>query len=503
MWTLHQARLGALLATACLVAAAGCHGGSGGTPVADGVTVSPSATLRQGQDGVSIVVTRAAGGLAGATAFDLGGLVVARQPQSTDARLVLAVSVPHGIALGTRTLTFSDASGPVSVPDVVEVAAITSAPAGADTDLGTAAAPFRTVTRAVAAAGSGDTIQLLDGDYDAKAGEAWNATLPPNLTILGQSMTGTTLVGPGTGGANGSGTSGLLAPGGLTLKGLTLSGFDTAVAATGSGALTLNDVTVSGAGTAAVDAQAAGVAVTITGGALGSTQDTIRLGDACASCVLDVTGTTLDGSSMGGHTVEVSAMATGSKATLRMVDVRGDISVLADAGALSVSGSTIKEIGSEARGTINFMGGALDVSDTTITLNADNFGINFAGATLTASGVTIEGGHYGIYQLSGNVKLRGTKIRDYVFMGYYLAQGDLDLGTATDPGDDAFSTSTVGDLVFGLYIDGIIHPVTSSNTTFNGVEPAAGMQAAAPDQMISVPGEYFLNFGAAISFWTL
>src|SRR5262249_48537079 len=143
-------------------------------------------------DSVSIVFTRAAGGLTGATSFDLGGLVVERQPQSTDARLVLAVSVPHAVALGARTLTFSDAGGPVSVPNVVEVGPITSDPTGADTHLGTAAAPFRTLKRAVEAAGAGDTIQLSDGVYDAKAGETWSYTLPASLTIVGQSMTGTT-----------------------------------------------------------------------------------------------------------------------------------------------------------------------------------------------------------------------------------------------------------------------------------------------------------------------
>jgi hypothetical protein len=485
-----------------VAAAAGCHGGPGATPVTDGVTVSPSPTLRQGQDGVSIVVTRAAGGLAAATTFDLGGLVVSRQAQSTDARLVLAVSVPHGVALGARTLTFSEASGPVSVPDVLQVGAITSAAAGADTDLGTADAPFRTLKRAVEAAGPGDTIHLLAGVYDGSTGETWNATAPPNLTIVGQSVTATRLVGPADG-ASAASTTALLAPAGLTLQNLRLTSFDTAVDATGPGTLALHGVTVVGARATAVGADAAGVTVTIEGSSLASAQDTIRLGDACTSCTLDVTNTTLDGSSTGGHTIEVSAMATGSKATLGLVDVRGDISVIADAASLSVSDSSIKEIGTEARGTINFMGGALDVSNTKITLNADNFGINFGGKTLTASGVTIEGGHYGIYQLAGNVKLRGTKIRDYVFMGYYLAQGDLDLGTDTEPGNDAFSTTTVGDLVFGLYIDGITHPVTSSNTTFNGVEPPAGMQAAAPDQMVAVPGEYFLNFGAAISFWTL
>jgi hypothetical protein len=488
----------------CLLAGAGC-GSSAGTPLVDGATVTPASTLRQGQDGVSLVFTRAAGGLGAATAFDLGGLVVTRQPESTDERLVLAVSVPHGVALGARTLTFSDANGPVSVPDVVDVGAITSGPAGADANLGTSATPFRTLMRAVAVAGAGDTIQLADGAYDGTAGETWSYTLPASLTIVGQSMAGTKLSGPVPAGTSTApGTTGLLAPAGLTMKSLTLGAFDTAVGATGPGALSLEDVAVPDALTAAVSADAAGVTVTIMGGALSAQGDAILLGDQCTSCMLDVTSASLSGAvTMEGHTVEISATATGSQATLKGIDLRGDVSVNADTAAVSVSGSTLEENGTDSRSTINFNGGALDVTDSTITLNGDNFGINFGGKTLTVSGCTIKGGRYGIYQLSGSTKLRGTKILDYGFMGYYLAQGDLDLGTATEPGDNTLSSAATGPLVFGLYVDGITRPVTSSNTTFNGVEPPAGMQAAAADQTIAVPGEYFINFGKAISFWTL
>jgi hypothetical protein len=484
-----------------LLAIGACQSPPGGPPLVDGTTVTPAPTLRQGQDGVSLVVTRAAGGLDGAAGFDLGGLVVARQPESTDARLVLSVSVPHGAALGARALTFSDARGPVSVPNVVTVGAISSDPAGMDSNLGTSAAPFRTLKHAVEVAGAGDTIQLADGTYDAADGETWGYTLPAGLTIAGQSTAGTQLLAPPPPDATTPGASGLVAPAGLAIGTLTLGGFDTAVAATGPGTLALNDVAVTGTLTTAVSADAAGVMVAINGGSLGSARDTILLGDSCTSCELDVTGTSLDGSSMGGHTVDVSPSATGSHVVLKMVDVRGDLSVVADAATLSVSGATIKEIGTESRGTINFSGDALDVTDSNITLNADNFGVNFGGQSLTLTGVTIEGGKYGVYQLAGSVKLRGTKIRDYGFMGYYLSQGDLDLGTATEAGDNAFSTGTTGDLVFGLYVEGAT--VTSSNTTYNGVEPPAGTQAAAPDQMIDVPGEYFINFGKAISFFTL
>ena len=206
---------------------------------------------------------------------------------------------------------------------------------------------------------------------------------------------------------------------------------------------------------------------------------------------------------MDGHTIEITAMATGSQAVLQKVDVRGDTSVLDATATLSVSASVFTENGTEAQSMIDFAGQALDVTDSTITLKADNFGVNFGGQTLTLSGVTIQGGNYGVYHLSGSAKVRGTKILDYGFMGYYLAQGDLDLGTAAEAGDDAFSSGTTGPTVFGLYVDNTIHPVTSSNTTFNGVEPPAGTQAADAAEMIAVPGEYFINNGTTISFWTL
>jgi len=496
-------RLLTFLTLGCVLAGAGCQGAPGTTLLADGTAVSPSPMLRQGQADISLILTRAAGGLAGATAFDLGGLVVVRQPQSTDARLVLTISVPHGVALGARSLTFSDASGAVSIPNVVEVDAITSAPAGTDTNLGTADAPFRTLQRAVAVAGPGDTIQLRDGAYDGTTGETWSYTLPANLTIAGQSMTGTILSGPLTGGAPTPGTTGFLAPAGITMKSFTLSGFDTAISAPGAGTLTLTDITVNDAVTAAISVDADGVTVAVTGGTISAAQDAFLLGDHCASCTLDVTNASFTGGLMEGHALEISAKASRSRVVLQKAEVHGDTSVLDATATLSVTGSVFTENGSEAESMINFAGQAIDVTDSSITLSSDNFGINLAGGALTLSGVTIQGGNYGIYQLSGNTKARGTKIKDYVFMGFYLAQGTLDLGTATEPGNDAFSTSTTGALVFGLYVDGVTRPVTSSNTTFNGVEPPAGTQAADVTDPISVPGEYFINDGTTMSFWTL
>jgi hypothetical protein len=385
----------------------------------------------------------------------------------------------------------------------VAVGAITSGPGGADTNGGAADAPFRSLRRAVEVAGPGDTIRLLDGRYDGTTGETWRYTLPMGVTIAGQSITGTNLIGPLENGARTPGSLGFLVPAGLALEDLTLSSFDTAVDASGPGALTLNNVAVSDAQTAAVRAAAAGVAITIAGGALGAEQDAILLDDGCTSCALDVTNVSLSGARLGGHTVESTVNATGTRTSLRQVDVRGDISVLGRAATLSLNASSIEESGGDARATINFGGHALDVTDSTIALAADNFGINFGGDTLALSGVTIVGGHYGVYQLSGNAKLRATKIRDYGYIGYYLSQGDLDLGTATEPGDNAFSSGATGPAVFGIYVDGITAPVTCSNTTFNGVEPPAGTQAAADAEPIVMPGAFFINNGKTVSFWAL
>ena len=135
----------------------GCAGAPASGTSADVVaTVSPAASLRQGQEGIVVSVARATGGLSGAVTFELGDLVVLERPGGTDTRLVLGVSVPHGAALGPRALTLTDARGTVTLPAVVEVGAIpTSAPAGLDANRGTTDQPFRTLKQALRVAGAG------------------------------------------------------------------------------------------------------------------------------------------------------------------------------------------------------------------------------------------------------------------------------------------------------------------------------------------------------------
>jgi hypothetical protein len=441
----------------------------------DRVEVSPAAIVRQGQTGVTLTFTRPAGGLAAAAGISLGDLTLTRRSESTDQRLVLDVAVPHGARLGADDLTFIDRDGaPITAIAAVRVDPITAGPTGRDENAGTSAAPFRTLKAAVAAAGGGDTITLLDGAYDQAAGETWGYRLPDDVTVTGESTAGTVVTGPGSDADSGRA---LIATGRVAVRDLSVDLFDTGIVLA-SGALTMTGVEMHGAHTAGVRVEGEGASLTID-------------------------GSTLTSGTEGGHAVEIAAAAAGSRTTLDHDTILGDVLVSDTAGLLTVTSTTFTDEATDGKATINFNGQRLDVRDTTITLDANVFGINFNGASLALTGVTITGGKYGVYQLSGDVRVRQTTIRDYAFIGYYLAQGNLDLGTATDPGDNVFASEATGPAVFGLYVDAIIDPVTCSNTTFNGVEPPAGTRAAGDDDPIAEPGAYFINYGKTMSFWVL
>jgi hypothetical protein len=436
----------AVLALGVAFCAGGCDHGAAIEP--DGVVVLPAATLRQGQTDVTLTLTRAAGGLAGSD-VTLGDLVVERRSESTDRRLVLDVSVPHGAPVGARDLTFTDEDGARVTAASVQVGPITAGPAGSDEAPGTSAAPFRTLRAAVRAAGEGDTIALLDGTYDQAGGETWGYTLPARVTVTGQSRDATVLRGPAMDSSD-HGERALIATGETVVLDLSLDSFETGVAVQGAGAsLVMSDCEVSG-----------------------------------------------------GHAVAVADTAAGSKTTLDHDTVQGDVLVSDASGDLTVTSSTFTTAPTDQKPSINFNGQRLVVQDTTITVDANVFGINFGGRSLELANVTITGGKYGVYQLSGNARVRQTQIRDYAFIGYYLAEGDLDLGTASEPGGNAFASAATGPAVFGLYVDDIIDPVTCSDTTFNGVEPPAGTRAAGVDP-IAEPGAYFINYGKTMAFWII
>jgi hypothetical protein len=441
------------LAVVAVLLSVGCGATSGaaGTGPAS-VEVSPAPSLRQGQGSVTVSLARASGGLSRASSFDLGDLAVERDAASTDTHLVLRVSVPHGAALGPRTLTVAGVEGLSSFPQLLEVGPIAVASSGADDGLGTSGAPFRTIKQALLAAGEGDTVQLAAGTYDAAAGETWGYMLPAGLTVAGDSESTTRLDGASAVDGGAPASIGLIARGALVLRDLTLDGFGVDLDVTGPGAITL-------------------------------TATTVRRGAPT------------------GHALQIDAGAAGSRAALDGVTIDGDIAVADAAAGMTIAGSTIRDGSGAAQPCIDFGGADLSVADSTIS-GVETFGINFRGSTLELSGVTIEGGNYDVYQLSGRSRVRRSKLRDYRFIGYYLAAGELDLGTQTEAGDNELSSAATGPAVFGLYVDDISSPVTCSDTTFNGDVPPAGVRMAGTEP-IAVPGEYFINYGKSMSFWTL
>ena len=205
-----------------------CSGSSAATKAADGVSVSPANEVRQGQAGISVSFGQAAGGLSNPSHVDLEDLQVAVDPSSSDDHLLLTVTVPHGAAPGPRSLTIETGSGTITEPAVIDVTPISVSPTGQDSKSGTTSAPFRTLARALAVAGTGDSCVLASGTYDASGGEAWGYAVPNDLTISGDSASSTVLQGsasPSTMGAEGT-LSALQPSAALTLQNLALAGFD-------------------------------------------------------------------------------------------------------------------------------------------------------------------------------------------------------------------------------------------------------------------------------------
>src|SRR5512145_3163030 len=45
--------------------------------------------------------------------------------------------------------------------------------------------PYRTITRALASAGLGDTVTVAPGTYDSALGESFPIVIPPGVTLIG------------------------------------------------------------------------------------------------------------------------------------------------------------------------------------------------------------------------------------------------------------------------------------------------------------------------------
>ena len=500
---------------------------------ADGVVVAPNASVRQGQINVTVTITRAAGGLASAGVFDMGDLTVRAQPGSTDTSLVLKVSVPHGAALGPRTLRIGTASGVVTAANVVQVTAITSGPAGVDTNAGSAASPFLTLKQAMLVADVGDTIHLMDGTYTLKSGETWGYVLPANLTIEGDSTAGTVIDGVGaTNNPNGFNASTA-----LTLKTLTAQHFYYGIdIKSPSSTVTLQDVQLSGNATTAiyVEQAATGSTVNILGknglidqpgqsaiSVYNSPKTTVNITDAtvqggsyvlqysydCSGSKLNITGGTIKQlANYNAIYMSISSNTTGTVATLTNATIVGNIAFSDAKGTLAITDSNITQ---KYGNGIDFAGLALNMTRTTIAMSAANDGIYLSGtqAAMVLSGVTITGGSYGIQQTGAgsSAKLRGTTIQGTTYDAYILQAGDLDLGTATESGDNVLSAPS-STSYWCLDISrpqgaAAGNPVTCSGTTLNNLAPNPGTIDASAGTVSLQPQRYYLSTGNKLTFY--
>ena len=497
--TLRQASLAALRCPAwgvlALLLPAACSGGAGSAQVVEGVSVSPSAEVRQGQSSIEISYGRKAGGLSNVTHVDLEGLTVAIDPRSSSDDLLLEVTVPHGAAPGSRSLTFDADGATTTLAAVLEVTPITADPSGADSQLGTTHSPFRSLKQALAVAGSSDTCVLAAGTYAAESGETWGYAVPDGVTLTGDSSKETVLEGsvstaPST---TGKLLDALEPMGTLTVQQLALADFDVGVDLKQAAQVSLEDVAIRGAGKGVL-VEAGGSALRLTRGSVDSAAGAIEVAAACDGCSVTVDGTKLTNVSMA-PLIQISEDSHHGSLTFKGAELIGSVLVGDRESTMTIEACHFMGNGNAA---LNFSGAQLDVTGSDFQANSGPYGINFNGGKMSLVDSTVEGNEYSVYQLAGTSKVRGSKFTGYSSIGYYYAKGDLDLGTATEPGNNTFEG--VGAHAFGLYVDTDTTPLTCSNTTFDGMLPEPGT-VTADTEIVSQDREYLLVPGRMISFF--
>ena len=430
----------------------------------DGLAVSPSTELRQGQAGVELTLTRKSGGLGSPSQIDFQGLGVTVVSGSSDDQLRLSVTVPHGAAPGPRTLTITTPGGTTTAVDAVDVTAITAGPEGLDSELGTAHTPFRTLEQALRVSGAGDTIELRNGTYRESSGEAWGYLIPDRLTINGESASSTVLQ------SDSQAPSALQPSANLTVTNLSLSGFEIGVVAAPSAQLTLQHMAIRSA-TTAVEVDGDDVTVDVSDGAL---------------------------SASGEAALRVADSSHRSHVSVHDAQLTGGLFDSDSAATLLVDNTTIDARASSAG--INFAGAELDVRGSNIQVASGSYGISLRSGAASFDHLTVQGGAYGVYQLTGSSKLRDTLLDGYESVGLYYASGTVDLGTATEAGNNALRSSSTSLNAYGIYINLDTSPVTCSNTSFNGVIPDPGTVKAGTEA-IAVAGAYLLNPGQTLQFF--
>jgi hypothetical protein len=142
-------------------------------------------------------------------------------------------------------------------------------------------------------------------------------------------------------------------------------------------------------------------------------------------------------------------------------------------------------------------------------MTAANPGIYFTGiqATMSLTGVTVTGGGYGIQQggAGSSAKLRGTTITGTSYDAYYLSAGDLDLGTATESGDNVIGAPTSTSYwclqIYRPQGASAGNPVTCSGTTLNGQAPSPATIDASSGTISQPPQRYSVSTGNKLIFY--
>jgi hypothetical protein len=471
----------------------------------DSVTAVPTSAPQGG----SAVITVTGPDVSNPANFSLGDVRVSLQPGATATMFKLNVTVPHGVALGPKTLTFTTSAGRGSKENAFTVTAITAGPMGNDTSgNGSADTPFRTFKRALQVATAGDSVRLLDGEYRLADGETWMVPIPDKVTVEGQSAAGTKLIGPGETGGSVS-VDGLTFAGEGTVKNLTVTAFRANISIEKAGnVVALENVKAVGARSYAlqISYQAMGAKVTLSG------MDNDFTGSQSTAMLLQGPMATLTGTGAGRIGPLANGYALQVTGVMSTVSLNGYTLLAAPGGYSSVYCSaadatfrfekTRFEDQMQIHGAMN----NLDLVDVTMVVpKTVNYTVDFRGVKLNITGSTLEGSNYGVYQYNNmsDAKIRGSTFKDYTYSGYYMQAGKLDMGTMTEAGNNTFTGPETG---WGLddHRQSATTPITCSNTTFNAFRPPAGEKRNPGPYQLTEPGKYRIQtVGNAIVFYEL
>jgi hypothetical protein len=175
-------------------------------------------------------------------------------PAYTRISVIILAALALAACPGKKNKHHDDDEGNAAAPNFY-----VNAPTGADTNRGTQASPFKTITHAMSLSKSGSTVQVAPGTYDVANGEVFPITVPAGVLLIGDEAhkgggsAPTSIVGGGQVPASPVGTSAALLPGtGSTIAGFTVTNNNGSFSvrrglSLGNSTVTLRNDTVTGA----------------------------------------------------------------------------------------------------------------------------------------------------------------------------------------------------------------------------------------------------------------